>query len=343
MKYFPLKSPRHHLGFLRGDYSKLKNLNLPRLTKSEMDQLESTWPSLDFYQIDLIWNRVHKKFCGFSPYYLGAYQGDAVRSVYNPLKQLVSLENKAMCDVWFPNIQFPNVLVRCLNGVLYNKEMCTIDRKKAFDILKDEDAFIIKPSVDSMQGAGVIKMSRNQLNDIDAVFNQAGKNYIIQTCLHQEETIASLNPTSINCCRITSLYMNGKFDYSPMIKIGKKGSHVDNWHSSYLIGMSKNGVLFDVGYDKKLNVVNTTDNGIKFGGIKVPGFDRMIELVEKCHKQYFPHCGIIGWDIITNSNGIPTVVEVNLTTPGYVGEQLVSGAFFEPFVEEINYRLSQKK
>ena len=63
--------------------------------------------------------------------------------------------------------------------------------------------------------------------------------------------------------------------------------------------------------------------------------------MEKSHKKYFPFCGIIGWDIITNREGAPIVIEANLSVPGLVGEQLVSGPFLEPFVGDICDKLKK--
>jgi hypothetical protein len=116
-----------------------------------------------------------------------------------------------------------------------------------------------------------------------------------------------------------------------MIKIGKKGSNVDNWHSSYLCGVTPNGQLLDKAYDNHLNSVTQTDNGIIFGGIELPGFHDMLSLVEKFHKKYFPNCGVIGWDILIDTNNHPRIIEANLTTPGLIGEQLASGDFFKEF------------
>ena len=342
MKIIPIKNPRNHFGFLREDkHLIIKAFKYSHLSHEEKQLLQKTWPGLEFYQMDLMWNCIHKHFCGFSPYYLGAMQAHTVRCTLNPHKQLASLENKAMCDVWFPEIPFPEVLVRCFGGVLYDRNMNIISETEALNIIASEQEIIIKPSIDSNCGTGVRKINvRN--NKIEEQLLASRQNYIVQKVLHQEETISRLNPSSINCCRITSLYINGKFDFSSMLKIGKQGVFVDNWHSSYLIGMTKDGILSDIGFDKQLNIVKMTDNGISFKGMKVPGFGKMIDLVEKSHKHYFPFCGIIGWDILCSADGDPVVVETNLTTPGLVGEQLVSGPFLEPFVGDICDKLKKR-
>lgn len=343
MKLFPLKNPRHHFGYFLADKKlRAKASKFQHLSDEEKKLLQDTWPGLEFYQIDLMWNRIHKHFRSFSPYYLGAAQSDIVRGLLNPYDQLVSLENKAMCDVWFPEIPFPEVLVRSFDGVLYDKHMNAISEKDAVQIISCENEVIFKPSVGTMCGIGVRKVNVEKLKEAGSLQYNRSNYFIVQKVLRQEELIARLNPSSINCCRITSLYINGKFDFSAMIKVGMQGSFVDNWRCSYLIGMSKDGKLDNIGFDKQLNIVRTTDNGINFGGMSVPGFGKMVELVEKLHKKYFPFCGIIGWDIIINSDNNPIVIEANLATPGLVGEQLVSGPFLEPFVGDICDKLKKR-
>jgi hypothetical protein len=335
---------RYHYGYYRLD-KPFRKSGLPSLTSEEKSLIKQTWHGLDFSFLDYTWPRIYKKENGFSPYYLGAFQGNIVRCALNPMRHFfLSIENKAMCDVWFPDIPFPDVLIRCMDGVFYNKDMHIISEKDVKELLSDSKEFVIKPSLNTGCGVGVKKVKIDNLNgDLWTLINDSKPNFIVQKVLQQEEAIADLNSTSLNCCRITSLYINGKYDYSSIMKIGKKGVVCDNWNSSYFIGMDKDGFLFDIGYDIQLNKVKKTDGGRAFSGIKVSGFDKMASLVERCHKNYFPFCGIIGWDVICNQQGNPIVVEANVSAPGLVGEQLVSGPFFEPFVEDICERITGNK
>ena len=124
-----------------------------------------------------------------------------------------------------------------------------------------------------------------------------------------------------------------------MLKIGKKGSNVDNWNSSYLVGINKDGVLNNVGWDDKIHSVNKTDNGIQFGGSKYPYFDRVVSSVEHFHKKYFPQCGVVGWDVFIDENNNPVVIEANLVIPGITAEQLCSGPFFKDVHDEVVKRI----
>lgn len=174
---------------------------------------------------------------------------------------------------------------------------------------------------------------------IKEIFGRQTEDFIAQEVIKQHSAVAALNPSSVNCCRVTSIYINGKYDYSTILKIGKKHGFRDNWNSSYIVGVSKDGVTNDVAYDDAINKVYQTDNGLKIGGFKLPKFKDMTDAVEKYHKKYFPNCGMIGWDILVDDKDDIRLMEINVTVPGFVGEQLCCGAFFEPFAKDINERI----
>ena len=336
-----IKRNKRHRYCARKDSVLLSKVDLPKLTREEMIQYKKAWPGIDLKKMDTIWARVYKKEHGFSPYFVGLYQSCVLREILNPKIQLHAFDNKALCDIYFPEIHFAQPYIRRIAGVYYNSEMNQLTLQEAVVFLKNKGSYIIKPALDTMQGKGVTKVmlqkdDNNKEKQIRESFSEQKKDFIAQEVLKQHPDVERLNPTSINCCRVTTIYINGKFDYSTILKIGKKGAFRDNWNSSYLVGVSKNGVLNDIGYDDSLNKVFNTDNGIKIGGIKLPKFDEMIATVEQLHKKYFPNCGMIGWDVIVDSQNEIRFIEMNITIPGFVGEQLCCGTFFEPFVGDIN-------
>ena len=314
--------------------------NFPEITNTELKLFQETWPMWNINKKDLTWARIYKKEWGFSPYIIGNWHTLVLRKMFNPYPQLSSFENKALCDVYFPEIPYPKAYIRRLNGVYYDERMNILSRKEAIDTLLLNTAYVIKPAFGTMQGNGVEVISKDKYQAdyekaISESIDRQKSDFIAQELLIQHPDIAKLNPTSLNCCRVTSIFIDGQYGSSTMIKIGKKGSNVDNWHSSYLCGVTPNGKLLNKAYDNHLNTVTKTDNGIEFGGTELPCFHEMIRLVEKFHKKYFPNCGVIGWDILIDKDNCPRIIEANLTTPGLVGEQLASGDFFKEFRDVI--------
>ena len=318
----------------------------PLISDEELREIREAWPYMNLEKKDLTWSRIYKKEHGFSPYFIGVWQTHLLRQVFNPYEQLSSLENKALCDVYFPELPYPQAYVRRIQGIYYDKDMQVITEDKAIQILKTKHTYIIKPAFGTKQGQGVHKVTlteEEKINDeqIRQSFSDQLSDFIAQEVLQQHPDVAALNPTSLNCCRVTTIYINGKFGYSTIIKFGRKGSNVDNWHSSFLGGVTNDGKLLEYAYDYTLNRTDHTEFGLFFGGMQLPCFVEMIQLVERSHKRLFPNCGMVGWDVVVDINNNIRVIEANVTTPGFVGEQYASGTFFEQFRDEINERMKQ--
>ena len=317
------------------DVEKTKHLSLPELTSEEFLLLQKTWPCFEFKEKDVLLARLYKKENGFDPFYISVgYHSIIINKQLNPHNQICSLENKALADVYLPAIPFPQTYIRCINNILYDKGMNMISFEEAVQFLMEKKQFVIKPALNTVQGRGVKKIDLQQVDRVSKewfkdLFTKATKNFIIQEIAIQHSDVARLNQTSLNCCRITSIYVGGKYTYAAMLKIGKNGSIVDNWSNSYVVGISKEGILNDVGWDNAFNRVTKTDNGIQFGGLKYP-------------KKYIPQCAVIGWDVFVGADNKPIVIEANLSIPGITAAQLCSGPFFKDVHDEIVKRIHRQ-
>ena len=336
-----INTKRKEIRWREEDKRQMQDVVLPELSDAEYLELKRTWPFLKFHKNDVYWARLYKMEYGFDPYFISSVnQCYQLRAKINPYYQVSSLENKALVDIYFPDIPFPKVYVRRINGCFYDKQMNLLSFEDAVSILKGQKSFVIKPSLDTMCGKGVKKYNLYDelpLTDdwFHGVFEDATLNFIAQEVLVQHPDISKLNPTSLNCCRITSIYINGIYRYGVMLKIGKSGVYIDNWNSSYLVGINDDGSLKEKGWDDKIQPFYKTDNGILFKDVKYPCFNLLLSSIESYHKKYFPQCGIVGWDVVIDSNNIPKVIEANLTIPGIPGEQLCSGPFFKDVRDEL--------
>lgn len=329
-----LKRLRYHIGYYRLTKRFLK-LSLPKLTKEEKAEIRKTWPGVHIYEMDFVNARLYKKIHGFSPYYLSPCWYNEMRAYFNPKDQLYSLENKALCDVYFPEINFPEPYVRRIKGDFFDKEMNFISKERAIAILKGKGEFVIKPSIGTEQGDRVFKISIDSDTDFNKIFESVGFDFIAQAVITQAPEIKNLNPSSLNCFRVTTMYFNGKFDYSTALKVGKMGSERDNWNSAYWIKVSKDGILGKYGYDYQVNPIDRSDNGIVFEGLQMPKFKEMIAFLEDNHKKLFPNCSVLGWDVTIDSDYNICIIETNLWDPGTNIEQFVSGDFFKPFRDDM--------
>lgn len=340
---------RHHIGFFLVDRETVSKVgHLPRLTSAEKRLIKETWKGLPISNLDYTWSRIWKREHGFSPYMVGTMWTWSILEKTNPYDQLVSLQNKALCDLYLQEIPFPQVYVRGIDGGYYSQTMEQLSLEEVLNLLVQKEGFIIKPSIDTLCGHGVLKIvksgkgEREYLQTIKQAILQSGDNFIAQEILTQHKDIARLNSTSINSCRVTTIYLGGKTAYSVSLKVGKKGSYKDNWNSSYFVGIDKQGRGMQYGYDFFLKRVEQTDNGIPFNEIQLPMFREMVSAAMSWHKKFMPQCGIVGWDVFVDEENHIKVIETNLTCPGIVAEQLSSGLFLQPFVKEICEKLQNK-
>lgn len=332
-----LRKLKYHFGYFRLT-RRFHKLDLPKLTNEEKISIRKIWPGVTILNMDMVHARLFKKIHGFSPYYLSPCWYNEIRDKMNPKNQLYALENKALCDVYFPDLSFPEVYLRRLNGSFFDVDMNYLSIEEAKAILRSKNEFVIKPSIGTEQGQGVKKVTMDAKIDLDALFKEEGKDFIAQEVLKQAPEIEQLNPTSLNCFRVTTMYMENKFGYSTALKVGKKGAVRDNWNSGYWVNVNNDGRCSKYGYDYDMNPHEQTDSGIVFENLQMPKFQEMISHLETMHKKLFPNCGVIGWDVTIDKDYKVRIIENNLWDPGTNIEQFVCGDFFKDFRDQmLNY------
>lgn len=322
--------------------------HLPELTDEEVKIFKETWPCFPTVdKRDLTYLRMYKQVYGFDPYYLPDFPFyEYIVKRTNPADMVKPFENKAMYDVYLSQLPIAKTITKAVCGIKYDGENMQIDADEEVALLSNQKQFIIKPSKETGCGKGVQKVCLDNVRDVESFIRELikkyGADYVVQEVIEPHPTMKDLNPTSLNTCRVTTMNFNGKISSSTILKVGKLKADKDNWFTSYFIGVSQEGVVLDYGYDAKLKRVTETDNGIKFGGIHLPEFDKMVAAVEHFHQLYFPMFGILGWDVVVDKDSQVRVIEVNVDFPGIAGEQFASGPFFKERRDDIISMLIKK-
>ena len=308
------------------------------LTSTEIEKAKNLWgeiatPCTDEYE-------VFKFFHGFDERFLGheLYLPIIARRL-NDYKYTKYYENKNMMDLFKSNAMFPRVILRCVNGEIYDAMMHQYNDKKAQELIEKEYSdMIIKPAVDSANGNHVCKIDKNK--KIENLRNEYGSDWLIQECVKQSGDLASFNISSVNTFRVTSLYLNGLFSVCNIIfRFGNPGSVVDNASSGgNFIGVQNDGTLYDNSFDAALNV-KSNHNGIIFRNIKFDFIPHMLKSIEQWHTESFSLCKFIGWDIAVDEMGNFIVLEINSSQPGIFVEQIATGKpiFMDRTEEVIEY------
>lgn len=317
----------------RNDAWMVDEYNLPELTDDEVKQFRDIWPCFSVDKRDLSYIRMYKSVFGFDPYFMPDFQFyEYLIKQSNPTKLIEPFKNKALYDIYLPKIPTPEIICRSISGIKYDREMKQLNQEHEVSVLINQNKFVIKPSIDTGCGKGV-RIVELPLEDkekfVNDLLSEYGRDYVIQKVVEQHSTLANLNPTSLNTCRVTTIYLNGKISSSTILKVGKLNSDKDNWFTSYFIGVDDNGVVLNRAFDAKLKRVSKTDTGVELESLRLPKFKEMVNIVECCHQYYFPNIGVLGWDVCVDKDNNIIVIEVNVDYPGIAGEQFASGTFFK--------------
>lgn len=214
-------------------------------------------------------------------------------------------------------------------------------------ILKGYDKVLLKPSIDSKGGHGILLFTR--VGDIfesggvildEAMLMNYSDDFAIQELVEQHKELASLNPTSVNTLRIAvyrSIADEKAHVVASFIRIGSAGMFVDN----ACLGGKYAGVDIDTGrVAASLRDMNggiyTSHNGIDFSKLEfyIPGWqiikDKCLEIAEK-----IVHHRLIAFDMTLTNDMKPILIEFNVESYNYGSFMYTNQSPLGNFKEEI--------
>lgn len=226
----------------------------------------------------------------------------------------------------------------------YGREAVLINDVKAFKtfeqfMTKYREA-VVKPTELSF-GQGIVKIESSPHGDLRKRFDELLKSYgefIIEELIIQHQATGALNPYSVNTVRI-SVYCNEEktIIQRPFMKIGRKGSFVDNGGSGGMLvavdfetGKLYGSAIDETGarYDKH------PESGILFDGYQLPNWDEAKKLAGEISNKIKENA-YIGWDFACTSEGKWIVVEGNAMTQ-FIGQQAPqTKGMREEFLKEV--------
>lgn len=183
---------------------------------------------------------------------------------------------------------------------------------------KTFDAFCKEVNGESGKGAFCLKVMDGKLFDredeisLEEIRKRFGSaTFIIQEKLKNHPDIDAVYNKSLNTIKlITFLNDDGTVDFfDSVMRFGAGGNFVDNAsRGGVFVGIEEDGTLQEVGYHEpgiKRNLVVPgvhPDTGVRFGGMKIPYWEELLETAKRFHKFFY---GIpsIGWDVAITPNG----------------------------------------
>lgn len=234
---------------------------------------------------------------------------------YNNILLRKAYVDKNFQDTLFPKVNRPVSVGKFIDGVYYDNKNNMISIDKLAEICKAYTNLIIKPAIDSGSGRGIKFLDYNIMSEetIYNIIKSFDVDFIIQEVASQHNDLKKLNETSLNTIRVLSFFHDNKvIILSTVIRIGGPNNKVDNIGAGGIqCGIDSNGYLFNKASNSKRQWVDRLPNGIKFSDVKIPSYDKIIDLVKKEHRK-LPHFRIIGWDIGVDNNETPILIEFNI-------------------------------
>ncbi len=246
------------------------------------------------------------------------------------------LTDKSYFNIFMPKLKFPHTIVRNIEGYFYDHDYNLITSEKAKELTASYDKVVFKPSVESGFGRSVELVYTKEKDPLKI----SKKNFVIQEVIKQHHQLAVLNESSVNVCRMKTIFIDGEVHIiSVALRVGGVGEFTDNGISAdgkgmVVVGVDKNGKLRKKGYYSCGLSTECNPAGIKFEGFEVPGYDKMVEMAKKGH-QLYPRVKFAAWDFSVDEQGEIICMEYNLRGPGILYYQYVNGSLLGKYTDKV--------
>lgn len=192
--------------------------------------------------------------------------------------------------------------------VINIRSLGDLDHDDFKTFVENQKQFILKP-VFAARGHGIRIIKTNGYNDakkqIQTIFNNGLKAFVLEELIVQEQTMASFHPSSVNTLRIATLRFDDRVEIiHPRIRLGRGNAVVDNAGSGGIIGNIdlKTGLVYAACDKKGIKYDTHPDTGIKIVGFEIPRFKEALELVKQL-SNVLPKVRYVGWDVALQDDG----------------------------------------
>ena len=162
------------------------------------------------------------------------------------------------------------------------------------------------------RGAGKNNQARDDIWDHLRIKMDSG--WLVEERALNTPAMAAIYPRSLNTFRVITIKTSdNKWHMAACAhKFGSRESVVDNNKEGIMGSLDKNGVIFHVhDFISGEDIENHPDTGAKLIGLKVDGYNEVIQLALKASHK-FGFFGTIGWDIAYTDRG-PMIIEGNIS------------------------------
>jgi hypothetical protein len=280
-----------------------------------------------------------------------------VEPLLNNKRYTAAYDDKNAYDLLFPEILRPRVLLRCMDGVFFDRDYRIVDKTGVAGTLQalgvtDPGDLILKPSIGGGMGRGVLKLSfeKGVINGPDGMpmtlerlRDLGGNNFLVEEFLEQHASLSRLNPSSLNTIRVFTYRSIADERIIPLHFLQKVGSPGCITDLNYRVGMQADGTYngFCIGPGGRRY---TEVNGIGLSSLEpFPFMKALSECAVKVAKRCI-HSRVLGLDMAADKAGRIHFIEVNNSGIGIEKIQLNNGPLFGEYTQEVlDYCLKNKR
>ena len=327
-----------------------KKFNLNTLTKEQKKEIDNVWKGIN---VDYRWfawfNMFDENKESWSAYYIPSnIHYSIIDMYYTDYKRCRTIEDKNLNNLLFFDVKQPKTIVRKISNSWFDDNYNIVEPGKVKELLQINKKYILKPSIDSGGGIGIVIYNPDENTSIDDFIKNIDKcsNCIVQEFAGQYEGIASLDKNSLNTVRIITFFHNNKvYALSSIIRIGAGGSNIDNASvGGIFCGINNDGYLKNIAYNDYGDIfrVHPTTNAV-FSDHCIPKYTELVALSERLHNRLVDFSKLISWDFAIDESGEPILIEVNATQGGISFHQMCNGPLFGNLTNEVIKEVFAKK
>lgn len=304
-------------------------------TSEQAEEARVYWKGLTGRRWPLWWHRLYAGYTGtWDPRYIP----EMLFSVWLEPRASRRCDRDALGDknnlVLFTGggFRMPDEYARSSNGLI-SRNGVLLSMPEAIEELGNIGPCVIKKTRGTSSGRDVAVANFRDGKDaatgktIESCVNAMGADWICQERVRQHESIAAIYPGCVNTMRIVTYMTPDGIEAAPVtLRVGQGGSLVDNAHAGGMfVHVHEDGTLGAEAfteYQKRYG--GHPDTGIVFKDHRIAGVAEALEAAKRSHLAV-GEFGFVSWDICIDSEGMPTLIEVNLTSQTVWFPQMASG------------------
>lgn len=256
---------------------------------------------------------------------------------FNSARATKAIDDKNLYDFYFHDVRCPKTILRKIEGSYLDATHQIISFNEVIEKCFAQKEIIVIKATNSNSGRGILFWSFDDGVEALKSILYSPNNYIVQEIIKQHPAIGSLHQSSINTLRIVTLYYKENVHVlSSVVRMGVDGSRVDNTpYSSMFCGINSDGSLKKYAYNMNGYRFDKHPNSTVFSEVKIPDFNSCIAFVKKLSPRFIRVSKLTSWDVAIGEDGLPILIEVNLSYGQLDYHQYTNGPIFGNLTEEV--------